>query len=217
MTTSEQPQFLGSKDLRPIPDPTELTTAAVDRSEKTMKEWITSQLAIRDERLSAIDSATNLRLDALHAVPMRIAEELAHEREISDEKFKSVAQQFTERDTRIAETSNLNKIALDAAFAAQKEAAAKEGDANQKAIDKSERAVSERIEKDAALSAANNSALSDKLDDQKDRITALDLRVQRTEAAALGGHSAYGYVWVALGAMIGVGGLILGVVTAIIR
>ena len=107
----------------PIPDPTERTNAQIEAAMVAIRDYIDGQLAVRDERLRGIDTATSLRLDALAEVRETLNAGLVHEREITDEKFGSVAQQFIERDTRSEREARDNKVAVDAAFAAQKEAA----------------------------------------------------------------------------------------------
>jgi hypothetical protein len=115
-------------------DPTTLTTELIDRANKAVVEKFEAELAIRDERLRGIDKATMLRMDLITSLPEQAVERITHLGEVVAQRFAAVeqqqklrdervAQQFSERDTRVDQVSGLNKIALDAAFAAQKEAA----------------------------------------------------------------------------------------------
>ena len=169
---------------RPVPDPTVLTTQLIDRAMKAEREYVDSQLSVRDERLEAIDKATALRLEDIHKILPEVRILAVHERELTTEKFVSVEQQFKERDTRQERESRDNKLAVDAAFAAQEKQAAATNEANQKAIDKSEAATNESIKKADDTSKAANQALSDKIDDSKQRIANLEAQmvgmVQRT-------------------------------------
>jgi tetrahydromethanopterin S-methyltransferase subunit B len=173
---------------RPVPDPTTLTTQALerevanvretietfkeqlDRRHTADREWVTAQLDVVATRLDGIDTATDLRLRGIIEIPDQIDEKVANLEKIADEKFASIDNQFKERDTRSERESRDNKVAVDAAFAAQKEAAAKQDEGNQKNIDKSERSILESINKLSVLVDSQIKAMGDKIDDLKDRI-----------------------------------------------
>lgn len=157
-------------DWRPIPDPTELTDAAIVKSISAQRDYIDAQLAIRDERLRGIDEATVLRAAWIDSLPSRIDEKVGHLKNLHEEKFTSIDTQFKERDTRSEREARDNKVAVDAAFAAQKESAAREGESNQKAIDKSEIATADKTNKLGELFTTTTNALGDKIDDLKGRI-----------------------------------------------
>lgn len=96
------------------------------------------------------------------------------------EKFTSVDKQFTERDIRQERESRDNKIAVDAAIVAQKEAATAQDRANQKAIDKSELATAETMK-------AFDNLFRSTTDGIKERLTAMELAVGGITSAATGG------------------------------
>lgn len=94
-------------------------------------------------------------------------------------------------------------------FAAQKEAVAMLDVSNQKAIDKAENATTEKIEQLSELFRNSTSALAEKVDDLKTRVTSVEsIKVggqeQRTEtrqsAAVI-----YGFIGAALGLLAGLG------------
>jgi len=130
---------------RPVPDPTELTDRAIARLEKSLMQYVDGQMSVRDQRIDGIDEATKLRLSGVEAIPDQIRVAVSSLEQLHNEKFGSIQTQFKERDIRSERESRDNKVAVDAAFAAQKEAAAKQDEANQKAIDKSEKATGETI------------------------------------------------------------------------
>jgi len=170
MTTATQDVFneaASNGGSRPVPDPTELTDKAIARAIAALTDYIDGQLAVRDERLNGIDTATSLRLDALPAISREIDSKIGRVEDLHDEKFASIQTQFSERDTRSERESRDNKVAVDAAFAAQKEAAAKQDEANAKAIDKSEKATAETIKTNQELNAAKTDALTKALDEVK--------------------------------------------------
>jgi cation transport regulator ChaB len=168
--TSESPNLpVMTQDggSRPVPDPTELTDRAIARLRAEMTQYVDGQLAIRDERLKGIDEATRLRLSGIEGVPDQIRQAVTSLELLHDEKFNSIQTQFTERDTRSERESRDNKVAVDAAFAAQKEAAAKQDEANAKAIDKSERATAETIKTNQELNKATTDGLTKSVDEVK--------------------------------------------------
>lgn len=151
----------------PIPDPTTLTTAQLEKAVEAERDWAQGQFGIVDARLNAAEHATELRLETIGQIPDRIDEKVRHLRELSDERFTSIQVQFKERDTRSERESTLNQTAVNAAFSAQKEASARQDDANQKAIDKSEKATAETINKLAELFETRTAGLAGQIADIK--------------------------------------------------
>lgn len=200
----------------PAPDPSTLTTQQLMRSIQAERDYVNGQVAVLMERLQGIDKATELRLQGITDIPVQIAEKVNHLAELMDERFKSVEKQFEERDTRADRESKDNKVAVDAAFAAQKEAAAEQNKSNTLAIDKSERATAETLNKQADLFKSTTDALADKIDDLKDNTTRqiADLKESRANVsgAATGTKATIAYIFASIGA---VGGLI-GIAVAII-
>ena len=172
---------------RPVPDPTLLTTSLVEKAMEGEEKRVDGLLEVLRERLHAIDVATDLRLRVIDHVPDRIDEKVATLAALMGEKFGSVDQRFTERDIRSEREARDNKVAVDAAFAAQKEAAAKQDEGNQKAIDKSEKATTESINKLAELFATSNAGLVDKIGD-------VSRRVDRIESLTIGATVGAGQV-----------------------
>lgn len=182
---------------RPVPDPTLLTDNAIDRSAAAVRDHIDGQLAVRDERINGIDEATRLRLQLIDHIPDQIdkevrhvqdlskvqidadrrfsAAEVAHLREVDDIRFQA-AERLAGRE------SELNALALAAAFAAQKEASAKEAEYTRIASIKSESATAQAIDKLGELFATQTRGLGDKVDDLKDRVGRIEsVKVGSTE------------------------------------
>ena len=173
-----------------------------------MTQYIDGQLAVRDERLSGIDTATSLRLKEIDKIPQQIREHVTSLELLHDEKFSSIATQFAERDTRSERESRDNKVAVDAAFAAQKEAAAKQDEANAKAIDKSERATAETIKTNQELGIAKIDGLTKSLDEVK-------LQISRIESVKVGATENRAGLYATIGIIITVGILLMGIVSFI--
>ena len=168
----------GVGDLVPRPDPSDRTTQLVDAATAALREII-------EARLDAMDKATVL-LDTQRAG------EIKHLQELHDEKFtsidrsladrdKTIDQQFTdsytgmtlrfsERDVRGERESRDNKIAVDAAFAAAKEAVAEQNKSSALAISKSEAATTKQIDAQAVATDSKFKATDDKIDDLKARL-----------------------------------------------
>jgi Tfp pilus assembly protein PilX len=89
------------------------------------------------------------------------------------EMFQSVQTQIKERDTRSEREARDNKVAVDAAFAAQKEAAAKQDESNAKAIDKSEKTTTETIKTNQELATSKIDALTKGQDEIRTTLTGI--------------------------------------------
>jgi hypothetical protein len=137
--------FVAEQGSTPTPDPTILTTEALTRGLQAERDYTDGVRAVIEERLRGIDIATQLLNETVNRVPSALTEGLGHLQAVMDERFLSIEKQFAERDTRSERESRDNKVAVDAAFAAQKEAAAKQEETFGRSIDKSEGTTNETI------------------------------------------------------------------------
>ena len=193
-------------DSKPSPDPTTATTAQLLRIAASERDFTIGKIEAINERLRGMDEATKVLNDTIHRVPTElqsaikqldslmverfIAADSAHSHiiDVTSEKFNSVQKQFTERDERSVRESTANTVAVNAAFAAQKEAAAEQNKANTLSIDKSERATGESISKLGDVVQASVKALADKIDDNKARIAAQDTILVGVISRSAGGR-----------------------------
>lgn len=159
----------------PVPDPTILTTQQLVREIAASREILEAKY---DTRLAAMDTATELNKLATDGIPRMVADRVAALEKVINEKFAGIQTQFKERDIRAEREARDNKVAVDAAFAAQKEAAAKQDEANAKAIDKSERATTETIKTNQELSLSKIDALTSQVSDLKLSVVALNTNEQ---------------------------------------
>ena len=165
---------------RPVPDPTELTTRQLMAAVAALRELI-------EARLNAADKATDLRLQEVEKIHLEVRRESEKIIELAKallstevakldgalskhigetiEKFGAVAAQFSERDTRTDQRAGDTKLAVDAAFAAAKEATAK-----------IEAGFTKQIDGQAILIDSKAKTAEDRLSDLKDRITILESR-----------------------------------------
>lgn len=152
---------------KPNPDPTDATLDAIDKTAKAERDYTDGKFAVVEQRLGGMDVAAKVLNETVTRTPTDIQKEVGHLKGLMLEKFKSIATQFKERDTRSERESRDNKVAVDAAFAAQKEAAAKQDESNQKAIDKSEKVTTDAINKLQDTFKTSNDALQSQINDLK--------------------------------------------------
>lgn len=201
--------------ITPVPDPTVLTREALQRAITSLERELGIRQEVREreqeyikrdidaqfqtvnqgfetvrERFRGIEKATELLNETVNRTPTDIQKEIGRLRELMDERANSIALQFKERDTRQERESRDNKVAVDAAFAAQKEAASEQNKSNTLAIDKSERATIETIKTLAESNKATTDSLNSKNDDVKERILSIEAgliaRISNIEASLVG-------------------------------
>ena len=168
------------RDWRPVPDPTTLTTQQLMRELGALKE-------IMQTRMDAYDTAIRLLQDFANRQPTT-AEVVAK----VEERFSAVQMQFHERDIRFDRASNDTKLAVDAAFAAAKEA-----------VTKNEITTTKQIDTIISLITAGTKTTDDKVIDIRDRLTAIEGRGQAYSQ---------GFGWIATG--IGIVAAIVGAIAA---
>jgi hypothetical protein len=129
----------------PVPDPTKLTTDAVERASADF-----------DQKLAAQRELLMAEFGRLHDVTI--------------EKFRGVATEFALRDKAVEQAAISNKVNLDAALAAQKEAAAEQQKSNVTAIGKSEEGTKERLNAQGELYSTSIKALEKEVSELRSRL-----------------------------------------------
>lgn len=218
-------------DIRPVPDPTILTTEQLTREIGRLRE-------ILEARLDGMDKATRLEYDSvlrrlgeivqergvdIQAVREYHITDIKGLRELTNEKFSGtrstledierrmlqrdteVTTRFQERDTRSEREARDNKIAVDAAFAAAKEAVAEQNKSNALAIAKSEAATTKQLDQLVVLLQTTAKASDDKIDDLKTQIA--DLRSVDSVRTGRGAGLQQG--WGILVAVVGIVGVLI--------
>jgi uncharacterized protein YoxC len=139
-----------------------------------------SLIKVIETRFDAMDKATNLLSDTVNRFPTDVELRVAQLKAVHDERFKGIESKvedlasgmvvrFQERDTRSERESRDAKIAVEAAFAAAKEAVAENNKSSALATDKSEIAFTKQIDAIQLLITATNKAIDDKVADLKAR------------------------------------------------
>ena len=193
-------------DTRPIPDPTVLTTQQLYREVASLREVISTRLDAMDRAITLLQATANrsptpgeIDLDLKNFKVLvdqkfmtvnekfdRILAQALERFATVDVKFEGVDGKFKERDTRSERESRDNKVAVDAAFAAQKEAASEQNKSNTLAISKSEAATSETLNKQADLFKSTTDALAGRIEDAKELVSRIDSRVTTIESRGVG-------------------------------
>jgi anti-sigma28 factor (negative regulator of flagellin synthesis) len=150
-------------DIRPIPDPTILTTQQLLRELSSLRE-------VFDTRLNAMDKATMLLADTVNRTPTVVQAAITSTREVYDERFNSVQQQFAERDVRTEQAATASASALAAALQAAKEAVFEQSQAAAKASDKTELSVTKQIDQIQLQIKTLGDVFNDRIGELKERI-----------------------------------------------
>jgi len=233
-----QAPLYGGSGSTPIPDPTVLTNQAVAQATDQLRRELLAAVALLDSkikgqhhvietRLAGMDEAIRLVAEWRKQLPKEIRDEVMQLERVGNERFKTiderfhglatsleahkegVALQFRERDTRSERESRDNEIRVNAAFAAQKEAAAQQNTSNTLAIDKSSAAVAETLNKQADLFKSTTDALGARLEDAKETLSKLDTRLTAIESRGVVVRETQGQSnWVIGATMSGIGLLI---------
>jgi hypothetical protein len=162
-----------SKESRPLPDPTVLTTQSLEREIGHLKELV-------EARFNAGDKAIMLLQGISDEFPKLVESKVTTLKDLHNERFQSVATKFAD-----------SKVAVDAALQAAEKAGTKTEDSFTKQIDQ----IGVQIR-------AGTKSSDDKIDDVKQRLTAIESRAN--------GHSdVWGYVVGAVGVMIGISSVIM--------
>ena len=143
LTADDGDRFSGRGDLKPVPDPTVLTTAQLLREMGALRELVFT-------RFDAMDKATALLSETVNRTPTVIQTEISHLRELDEVKFASIGQQFRERDIRTEQAAKAGKEALDAALLAAKELVTQQNEANRGEAGKTEQNFTKQIDAQAA-------------------------------------------------------------------
>lgn len=210
MATQQPNAAIGHQvETKPNPDPTIATNEAVERAMKSERDYVDGQIAILVERLTGIDRATMLRVQAIDHMPAQIVVEVNRLETLFESQLNSLA-------ARTAEQKADTTKALTDALAAQKEAVASQTASSEKSITKSETATTERIKGVEALLATTAKSTDDKIGDLKDRIVAI-------ESVKLGGLEERGehrqggqYSLAIMGGIFGFVGIAIAIISFII-
>jgi hypothetical protein len=224
-------------DLVPRPDPTKLTTEAVDKATvqyrrelATLREIIETRLAGSDEDRRHLWDFVNGwpgRADADHRrLEAETFRKLAAEREFILAQLAIVSSVMTEKFAAVDGQFSASKTAVEAALTAQKEAVGEQNKANDRAIAKSETAVKEQLTSLSQVADASFKAMEDKITDARDRLTVIESLTRGIEQAGGKGraereeargnrevlHNSYVLVFMAVSLVVSVAAIVITLV-----
>jgi uncharacterized protein Yka (UPF0111/DUF47 family) len=149
---------------------TELLAATVGRVPSDTDKQVNALRELLESRIDGMDEATKLLALNVREVPSDIDKANRALREVLQGDIRNVQDVAVEKFLAIDGTFASNALALTAALAAQKEAAAEQNKSNTLAITKSEQATKETIASNAQQTATSLKSLADRLDDLKERV-----------------------------------------------
>jgi hypothetical protein len=210
-TTPQRSEIQRNGGNRPVPDPTVLTTQQTLREVSMLRD-------VLETRLTGMDKAIQLLQGATDKFPALIESSVYRLQALHDEKFKSIALQFSERDVRTEQTSRDNNVALTAALQAAKEAVGEQNKSNVLANTKSEAAFTKLIDQLSVLIDRTDKSLSDKIEDSKERIGVIEKnaneRLTAMESHSKGSRDTSHDIW---GYLVGFGGLVIAAIVLFMK
>lgn len=200
----QQPQ-----DSTPIPDPTRLTTDAVDKSVVQLRLDIDSHTNALKTRLDGIDEATRLRLEGLKLAAENVdkniqhlkelhSTSIAHLKELHSQSIDSLKELHAARFHEVQTQFDEKDKALNAALQASKESS-----------EEAKKTFKDQIEKQANLFETTIAGMREQNNDVRDRMT-------RFEGVGLGGATAKEQNWLAIGIVLSVTGIIITILVKIL-
>jgi hypothetical protein len=187
--------------------------ADMDQTRNRLREEIVLAVAslreLLEARFDGMDVAIRLHAEIIDKLPTDRDQAIAHLAGLHDEKFSSIAKQFTERDIRTDQATEAAKQALDAALLAQKELVAQQNEANAVAAAKAEASFTKQIDQIGTIIQTLEKALDA-------RITELKERIDRGEGSTVGATGQRTETRLNNGAVLAVVGAVLAVVTIVV-
>jgi hypothetical protein len=153
---------------------TELLAATVGKVPSDTDKAVVALKDLLGARIDGMDTATTLLASQVNTIPSETDKRISALREILDGEIRLVQNVAQEKFTAIEGTFSSNALALTAALAAQKEAAAEQNKSNTLAITKSEKATSETIAANAAQNTAAAVSQAATVADLKERLVRLE-------------------------------------------
>jgi tetrahydromethanopterin S-methyltransferase subunit B len=219
---------LGSGMTTPRPDPTLLTTQQLLREIAALKELLEARVET-PEKLLVLFNETVDRIERHAEGSIKSLQELMFSTfKTVDEKFSGIDKRFQLGEIQTEKAARDVKSAVDAAFAASKEAVSEQNKSNALSNAKSETAVTKQIDQLAEILRTMTKGIDDKIETVKkgidDKIDDLKERMTRVEGRDEGStrkvveHQASGnYAAAIIGVVVGVVGVLVAITIALAK
>lgn len=169
-----------------VSDPTPLTTQQLLRENLWLRELIEARIKGIEGRMEASDEAVRLLQRFADRTPttMDVGNLVERLREVTFQKFEGIKTQLMERDAATEKASKDVKSAVDAAFAAAKEAVGEQNKSNAAAINKSETGFTKLIDGLNEVIKTTVKGVDDKIADIKERITIIESKTSVSDPSS---------------------------------
>lgn len=155
-----------NRDVRPVPDPTSLTTSQLHSVTLSLREILEARIIGMERDIARLQGSVEV-------CPRLIEERVVHLESLHGEKFRSIDTQFRERDVRTEQTAKDTKVAVDAALQAAEKARSASNESFAIATSKSEAATTKQIDQQGLLITTTTAGLKDQIEDIKVRLSGL--------------------------------------------
>jgi uncharacterized protein YqeY len=162
---------------------TELLAATVGRVPSDTDKAVGALRELLSARIDGMDTATKLLADTVAKLPSDVDRAVASATTIMDARLQNVQAVMLEKFDAVGGTFASNALALTAALAAQKEAAAESVKSSTLAIDRANAATKETIAANAAQTTSAIGSQAATIADLKDRVVRLESGGVATVAA----------------------------------
>ena len=190
---------------------TKLLASNLDKSPTDIERAITQLRDLLGARIDAMDQASKLLAASVSQVPSDVDRAVKATRELLQGEIRNVQDVALEKFAAIDGTFASNALALTAALAAQKEAAAEQNKSNTLAITKSEQATKETIAANAAQNTNSLTSQAATISDLKDRLVRIESGGVATGAARSERRLDTGQAIAALAALVAVIAVIISI------
>jgi hypothetical protein len=172
--------------LTAIEDATRLLASNLDKSPTDTERAVGALRELLGARIDGMDKANELLAENVRQFPSDLDKATRALREVLEGMIRNVQDVAQEKFNAIDGTFASNALALTAALAAQKEAAAEQNKSNTLAITKSEQATKETIAANAAQNTNSLTSQAATISDLKDRLVRLESGGVATAVATAG-------------------------------
>jgi hypothetical protein len=159
----------------PVPDPTTLTNELVSKATSALRELLESEIQRQQEKGEIYQEWFNT-IPQTTAKTAILEEKIRALTEVVAVFKQTVNERFELGDVQTEKAARDVKSAVDAAFAAAKEAVGEQNKANSASITKSEVSFTKAVDQLSDTVKLNTKTTDDKIDDLKDRLVAMEGR-----------------------------------------